>query len=123
MGQFSQALLVILAKRQRGTEYGLLDRVIRPALVGQDLFAIDRHLAGVEEAVWDAIGKIAGQPVYRLFGGSQSRLKVYLTCVWKGKAGQSHVTHKDQADFALRIRKAGFKGMKIRIWRPGWRAK
>jgi len=38
-------------------------------------------LGGLEEALWDAIGKIAGQPVSRLFGGAQSRLKVYLTCV------------------------------------------
>ena len=58
----------------QGTECGLLDRVIRPALVGQYLFAIGRHLragfgawADVEEAIWDAIGKIAGQPVLSSF--------------------------------------------------------
>ena len=51
----------------RGTDYHLLERVIRPALVWQDLFAVDRHLkaglgrwGGVEEALWDAIGKIRG---------------------------------------------------------------
>ena len=38
-------------------------------LIGQDLFAIEQHLrrgliywTSVEEAMWDAIGKIAGQP-------------------------------------------------------------
>lgn len=109
----------------RGADYQLLDRVIRPALVGKDLFAIEQHLkaglgrwGGVEEAIWDAIGKIAGQPVSRLLGGSTSRLKVYLTCVWRGKADQSQVSYKDQADMALKIKKAGFRGMKIRIWRP-----
>jgi L-alanine-DL-glutamate epimerase-like enolase superfamily enzyme len=42
---------------------------VRKLLVGQDLFAIERHLrqgliqwGGVEHALWDAIGKIAGQP-------------------------------------------------------------
>jgi L-alanine-DL-glutamate epimerase-like enolase superfamily enzyme len=61
----------------------------------------------VEQAIWDAIGKIAGQPLYRLLGGSTSRLKVYLTCVWRGKADQSQVSYHDRADMALRIRKAG----------------
>ncbi len=71
-----------------------------------------------KQAIWDAIGKIAGQPVHRLLGGAKSRLKVYLTCVWRGKADQSHVPYKDQAEVALKLKKAGFKGMKIRCWRP-----
>ena len=109
----------------RGTDYTQLEQVIRPALVGQDLFAIDQHLkagldrwGGVEEALWDAIGKIAGQPVARLLGGARSRLKVYLTCVWRGKADQSQVSYQQQADMALKIKKAGFSGIKIRAWRP-----
>ena len=78
----------------RGAEYRVLDKLIRPALVGKDLFAIEQHLkaglgqwGGLEEAIWDAIGKIAGQPLHRLLGGSKSRLKVYLTCVWRGQSG------------------------------------
>jgi len=109
----------------RGTEYRLLERVIRPALAGQDLFAIERHLkagldqwGGLEEALWDAIGKVARQPVSRLLGGSETRLKVYLTCIWRGKSDQSEVSYREQADWALKIQKAGFKGMKIRAWRP-----
>ncbi len=109
----------------RGAEFTILDKVIRPALVGKDLFAIEQHLkaglgqwGGLEEAIWDAIGKIAGQPVYRLLGGAQSRLKVYLTCVWRGKEDQSEIPYKDQVEFALKIKKAGITGMKIRIWRP-----
>jgi L-alanine-DL-glutamate epimerase-like enolase superfamily enzyme len=102
-----------------------LESAIRPILVGKDLFAVEQHLkaglvnfGGVEHAVWDAIGKIAGQPVYRLLGGSKQRVKVYLTCVWLGKSDQSNVSYKDQADMAVKIQKAGFKGMKIRAWRP-----
>ena len=98
---------------------------VRRALVGQDLFNIDQHLkngigrwGGVEHAVWDAIGRIAGQPVYRLLGGSRDRVKAYLTCVWKGNADQQQVSYKEQVAMAVRIQKAGFKGMKIRAWRP-----
>ena len=73
---------------------------------------------GVEHAMWDAIGKIAGQPVYKLLGGAKNSVKVYLTTVWQGKEDQSDVTYDEQAQMALKEKKAGFKGMKIRAWRP-----
>ena len=98
---------------------------VRALLVGQDLFAIERHLdnglekwGGVEHALWDAIGRIAKQPVYRLLGGARNRVTPYVTCVWSGKADQQHVSYREQADQAMRLKKAGFKGMKIRAWRP-----
>jgi len=98
---------------------------IRGVLVGQDLFAMEHHVrrrltrwGGVEHAVWDAIGKITGQPVHRLLGSSRDRVTAYLTCVWRGNPDQSHVPYREQAQMAVRIRKAGFKGMKIRAWRP-----
>ncbi len=94
-------------------------------LVDQDLFAVERHLrrdliqwGGVEHAVWDAIGKVAGQPVYKLLGGAADRVKAYITCVWKGKLDQSHVPYEEQARMAVKLKEAGFKGMKIRAWRP-----
>jgi D-galactarolactone cycloisomerase len=98
---------------------------VRKLLVGQDLFAIDRHLrdglirwGGVEHALWDAIGRIAGRPVFQLLGGKSDRVKAYVTCVWKGKPDQSHVSYEDQAAMAVRLKQAGYKGMKIRAWRP-----
>ncbi len=98
---------------------------LRTILVGKDLFNIDAHLraglgrfGGTEHAVWDAIGRIAGQPVYKLLGSKIDRMRAYLTCVWKGPADQAHVPPKDQVAMALRIRRAGFYGMKMRIWRP-----
>ena len=51
----------------------------RAALTGKDLFSVEDHLknglgtyGGVEHAIWDAIGKIARQPVYKLLGGNRS---------------------------------------------------
>jgi L-alanine-DL-glutamate epimerase-like enolase superfamily enzyme len=98
---------------------------LRRILAGKDLFAVEQHLrdgliayGGVEHAIWDAIGKIAGQPVYRLLGGRRGDVKPYLTCVWPGPADQQQVPFKDQVAMAVKIRNAGFKGMKIRVWRP-----
>jgi D-galactarolactone cycloisomerase len=98
---------------------------VKQLLAGKDLFAVEQHVhdglyhwGGVEHALWDAIGKVAGQPVYKLLGGNQSSVKAYLTCVWKGNPDQSQVSYKDQAAMATRIKNAGFKGMKIRAWRP-----
>lgn len=98
---------------------------IRSILIGVDLFNVEGMLqrglnryAGVEHSVWDAIGRIANQPVYKLLAGPRDRLKAYLTCVWSGPADQSHVPPKDQVAMALKIQKTGFNAMKIRIWRP-----
>ena len=54
---------------------------VRAMLTGKDLFNIDAHLraglnrfGGTEHAVWDAIGRIAGQPVYKLLGSPNDRM-------------------------------------------------
>jgi len=98
-------------------------------LGGQDLFAVEAHLkkglmqwAAIEEAIWDAIGRIAGQPVSRLLGGAKlTTIPVYCTYVWPGNADQSQVTPKVQAEQARLLKNAGFKAMKIRIFRPDYR--
>jgi D-galactarolactone cycloisomerase len=98
---------------------------VKEVLIGKDLFNIDSHLreglgkwGGVEHAVWDAIGRIAGQPIYKLLGGAKDRVTAYLTCVWPGPADQEQVPFADQVKMAVKIKNAGFKGMKIRVWRP-----
>lgn len=101
---------------------------VRGALIGADLFAMEQHLknglmdAGViEEAMWDTIGRVVGQPVYRLLGGPKATsIPVYLTYVWPGGMDQSHIPPKEQGAQAGRVRNAGFKAMKIRIFRPNY---
>lgn len=123
-----------------------LDRVIRPMLIGKDLFAVEELLSvggrgvslgaaggplttsnyaslrfgAVEHAIWDAIGKILRQPVYRLLGGysSVSAIKAYATYVWPGRSDQSEVPYKYQAEQAAKLKAAGYKGIKFRAWRP-----
>ncbi len=93
-------------------------------LVGRDLFEIDTHLknglirwGGIEEAIWDAIGRIAGQPVSRLLGGTAATQPVYVTYVWPGTSGQETITPRTQAEQAKILKAAGFKAMKIQIFR------
>jgi L-alanine-DL-glutamate epimerase-like enolase superfamily enzyme len=100
---------------------------VRDALIGADLFAMEQHLQrgllyqGVlEEALWDTIGRVVGQPVHRLLGGSTTSIPVYVTAVWRGPIDQSQVPIKDQAVYARRLKDAGFTGFKMRIFRPNF---
>jgi len=123
---------------------GILQRWVKPTLVGQDLFAVDRNIdrlqmergesgvqiwSGVEHAMWDAIGKIAGRPVAKLLGGTRDKLRVYRTTVWPRKGGangsgpvvesdQSEIAYETQAKFAVRLKENGITGIKVRAWRP-----
>jgi D-galactarolactone cycloisomerase len=116
-----------------GCPQALLENWVKPTLVGDDLFAVDRHLkrlqmqrgesgvqawSGVEHAMWDAIGKASNQPVAKLLGGHRDRLRVYRTCVFPGKQDQSDVAYETQARYAARLKDAGYTAMKIRAWRP-----
>jgi D-galactarolactone cycloisomerase len=111
----------------------LLQGWVKPTLLGEDLFAVDRHLkrlqmqrgesgvqawSGVEHAMWDAIGRACNRPVANLLGGYRDRLRVYRTCVFPGKQDQSDVPYETQAQFAVRLKNAGYTAMKIRAWRP-----
>jgi L-alanine-DL-glutamate epimerase-like enolase superfamily enzyme len=105
------------------------NEVLRAAslLVGQDLFAIERHLKNglldwpsVEEAMWDTIGRIAGQPLCRLLGGaSLDIMPVYFTYVWP--VPEDQVPPQAQGDQARLVRQAGFKAMKIQMMRTDYR--
>jgi D-galactarolactone cycloisomerase len=95
-------------------------------LVGKDLFAVETYLKqglqnwpSVEEAMWDAIGRIAGQPLCRLLGGaSLEMMPVYLTYVWP--VPEDQVPAQAQAEQAGRVRQAGFKAMKIQMMRSNY---
>jgi len=122
----------------------ILQRWVKPTLVGQDLFAIDRHIdrlqmergesgvqvwSGVEHAMWDAVGRVANRPVAKLLGGSRDKLRVYRTTTWPWRtprppgapqveSDQSDIPYDVQAKYAVRLKQAGFTGMKVRAWRP-----
>ena len=111
----------------------ILERAVKPTLIGEDLFAIDRHMrrlqmfsgesrtqswSGVEHAMWDAIGRLSGRPVADLLGKARDRLRVYRTTVFEGQQDQSDVPYERQAKFAVHLKNKGYTAIKIRAWRP-----
>jgi L-alanine-DL-glutamate epimerase-like enolase superfamily enzyme len=96
--------------------------------VGQDPFAVERHAEVLSHiafhygrcwpldlALWDLIGKIAGQPCWKLLGGATSRVRAYAS---------SGVLREPSAmaDAAERYLAEGFAALKIRFRRGDWRA-
>jgi len=62
----------------------------------------------MEIALWDIIGKAAGQPVYRLLGGVRDKVLAYAS------TGELRDPAR-RADDALAIKEMGFKAIKLRI--------
>lgn len=101
--------------------------VIGPFVVGRDPFDIEgflrvgeaatllgMRLAWVEPALWDIIGKASGQPVYRLLGGGEGKLRTYCS------TGELRDPDR-RAEDLLMLREKGFKAVKLRFHNEDWR--
>jgi D-galactarolactone cycloisomerase len=111
-----------------------IERAIRdeiaPRLVGLDALAVERcwqaawpvtfdilrdrriglvALAGVDLAIWDAVGKALGQPLWRLWGGYTNRLPLVVI---GGYYGQSLGA---LAEELAGYRERGFAGCKLKV--------
>jgi len=101
-----------------------IDRFVKPYLIGEDPLAVER-LTGVlrdaeilgppvycmEIPLWDIIGQRAGLPVYKLWGGYSSRVKVYC-------ATAEIRSPEARVDDVYRLLDEGFKAVKFRFHRP-----
>jgi L-alanine-DL-glutamate epimerase-like enolase superfamily enzyme len=95
----------------------MIEAWIKPQLIGQDPFALERHARvfrnanagwGVEIALWDIIGKACGQPLYKLWGGYRDRMPAYASCI--------EVRAPDRrAEDILRVKADGWRATKLRI--------
>lgn len=71
--------------------------------------AIVRISAAVDIAAWDIVGKVAGLPLYRLFGGYRSEVPCYVTCAYY-REGKDMAELRDEMQMLKAQGHTGFKG-------------
>jgi galactonate dehydratase len=75
-------------------------------------------ISGIEQALWDIVGKATGQPVYNLLGGAfRTKLRVYANG-WSDGAS----TPEGIAERAAAVVQQGFTGLKFDPFPGPWRA-
>ena len=92
--------------------------------IGEDPFAIERHVRvldnlqfhygrmwPLEIALWDLMGKITEQPLWRLLGGSDPRVHVYAST--GARAGE-----RERAERAGQLQEEGYTALKVRFNSP-----
>jgi D-galactarolactone cycloisomerase len=67
-----------------------------------------RIAAAVDIACWDIIGKMAGLPLHRLFGGYRDRVPCYVTCAYY-RDGKDLVELRDEMQMLKAQGHTGFK--------------
>jgi len=101
-----------------------IDRFVAPHLIGRDPMEIER-LTGVlkdaeimappvycvELCLWDIVGKMAGLPVYKLWGGHKDRVPAYCA------TGELRSPER-RAEDVRALAAEGFRGVKLRFHRP-----
>jgi len=70
--------------------------------------ALVRISAAVDIACWDIIGKAAGLPLYRLFGGYRSEVPCYVTCAYY-RDGKTLAELRDEMQMLKAQGHTGFK--------------
>ncbi len=108
----------------------VLHEQLAPAFLGQDPWDLEalvsavvrkfyklsgsyvvRALCGLDTALWDILGKAAGQPVYKLLGGAvRTEIPVYASSMSRT------ITPDDEAERLARlVAEQGFGAVKIRV--------
>lgn len=110
----------------------LVEKELAPALIGKDAFLVrairddlwrltDYHgtvglallgIAGVDIALWDAIGKALQQPLWRVLGASRDRVPAYAMVGWL------NYDLDRLKRICERAMEQGFGGVKIKVGAP-----
>ncbi len=70
--------------------------------------ALVRISAAVDIAAWDIMGKVAGLPLYRMFGGFRSEVPCYVTCAYY-RDGKTMSELRDEIQMLKAQGHTGFK--------------
>ena len=110
----------------------LINDALGPAVIGDDAFLIrgirdklwqltDYHgtlglalfgIAGIDIALWDAVGRALGQPVWRLLGGRRDRVPAYAMVGWL------NYDIDTLRRIATQAMEQGFVGVKMKVGAP-----
>ena len=111
---------------------GIVQDEIAPLLRGEDAFAVERcweltrpvtfdilrnrrlglvASACVDAAVWDAVGKALGIPLWRLWGGYRSRLPMIAIAGY-------HDSPQSVTEEVAELKEMGLAGMKLKVGSP-----
>ncbi|QDC11198.1 enolase [Oceanicola sp. D3] len=113
----------------------VLERFVRPNLIGEDPLLIDRAwyaiyhwqrlsggalsdrtLTAVDLALWDLLGKQAGQPVWKLLGAVRPKILAYGSTMCGDDMEGGLATPEDYARFAEWLMGRGYKAIKLHGW-------
>lgn len=96
---------------------------VKRVLLGKDPFDIEQHagrlryyargtpyrgLACVDIALWDLVGKVCGQPLYKLFGAAKDKVVAYASMIRLS-------TPDERARLAAQLASEGWKAIKLRL--------
>lgn len=73
--------------------------------------ALIRISAAVDLACWDIMGKVAGLPLYKLFGGYRDRVPCYVTCAYY-RDGKDLAELRDEMEM---LKAQGHRGFKAKV--------
>jgi D-galactarolactone cycloisomerase len=111
----------------------IVDNVLKAGLVGRDPFDVEvlweelynkikdygltgmtiSSISGIDIALWDIIGKAAGQPIHKLIGGSfRTKLQAYATGLYFKDMNR---LNEEAVEEARRYVSQGFKAIKMKI--------
>ena len=67
-----------------------------------------RDVGCIEIALWDIVGKVAGQPLYKLWGAQKDKVPAYASMIQLS-------TPQERAETAAKLQAEGWQGIKIRL--------